>query len=146
MEGISGGLGNLPWGCRHQGWVLSHLKGPTFWNLPTLTVGIFSRGGEMGGGRALSMPLPNHMEGLLVFSPHFEGLDFFLSGPRAPPPPCLLELMGRKILDLPLLLPMSLHFFPQFLGSTHASYLHCSLIIATCSHPDLMSRIDHVFL
>ena len=26
MEGISGGLGNLPWGCRHQVWCWVTLK------------------------------------------------------------------------------------------------------------------------
>ena len=60
-EGISGGLGNLPWGCRHWGRVLGHLKGPTFQDLPTHIVGISLRGGGDGGGRALPLPLPNHI-------------------------------------------------------------------------------------
>ena len=38
--------------------VLGHLKGPTFWTLPTLGVGIFLRGGGDGGGRPLPLPLP----------------------------------------------------------------------------------------
>ena len=58
MEGIPGGLGNLPWGCRHWGRGLGHLKGPIFYNLSNLGVGIFSRGGGDGGGRALVLPLP----------------------------------------------------------------------------------------
>ena len=54
-----GGWGNLPWGCRHWGRVLGHLKGPTCWNLPTCTVGRWSlRGGGDGGDRALLLPLP----------------------------------------------------------------------------------------
>ena len=39
LEGIYEGLENLPWGCRHWGRVLGHLKGPTCWNIPTHTVG-----------------------------------------------------------------------------------------------------------
>ena len=101
MEGISGGLGNLPWGCRHWGRLLSHLKGPIFWNLPTLIVGIFLRGGGMEETELFPCPFPTMWRGLLVFSPHFESLDFFLSGPRAPSPPYPPEVMGWEILDLP---------------------------------------------
>ena len=39
LEGISWGLGYQPWGCRHWGRVLGCLKGHTYWNLPTHTVG-----------------------------------------------------------------------------------------------------------
>ena len=58
MEGISGGTGDLPWGCRHCGRVLGCLKGTLFWNLTTCVVGISLRGGGDGGGRALPLPLP----------------------------------------------------------------------------------------
>ena len=61
LEGISGGLGNLPWGCRHWGRVLGCLKGPTLWNLPIHIGGISSRGGGDGGGRVLPLPLPDHV-------------------------------------------------------------------------------------
>ena len=49
------------WGTYH-GRVLGHLRGPTLWNLPTLRVGIFSRGGGDGGGRTLPPPLPDHVD------------------------------------------------------------------------------------
>ena len=62
MEGISRGLRNLPWGCKHMGRVLGCLKGPKFQNLPTHAVGISSRGGGDGGGRALPLPLLNHVD------------------------------------------------------------------------------------
>ena len=62
MEGISGRLGNLPWGCRHQGRLLGCLRGPTSWNLPTHTVGISSRDGGDGGSRVLPLPFPNHVD------------------------------------------------------------------------------------
>ena len=52
MDGISGGLGNLPWGCRHWGWVWGHLKGP-FWHL-------FVRGwsSRVGGWGSKNSALP----------------------------------------------------------------------------------------
>ena len=58
-----GGLGNLPCGCRHQGWLRGCLKGPN-WHLLTFTArGWFSRGGGDGGVRALPLPLlPVHID------------------------------------------------------------------------------------
>ena len=63
MEGISGGLGNLPWGFRHWGRVWGCLRGPS-WHLLTLTArGWFSRGGGNGGARALPLLLlPVHID------------------------------------------------------------------------------------
>ena len=56
IEGISGRLGNLPWGCRHQGRMWGYLKGPSL-HLLTLTARQWSsRGGGDGGARTLPQP------------------------------------------------------------------------------------------
>ena len=56
-------------GLRHWGRVLGHLKEPTLWNLPTHTLGMSSRGGGDGGGRALLLPLPPEWGGELDGKP-----------------------------------------------------------------------------
>ena len=54
---IPRGLGKLPWGSKHWGIVLGHLRGlaGTFLNLGTLTV---VRGTWGGRGRVIALPLP----------------------------------------------------------------------------------------